>query len=470
MNGTVSRICRAGALVVLAGLVLAAACGCRPSRAKAVRTAQAILPASLRSDRSEVRALALAAYRDLAMAVPEEELLTIAKGDLDPARFAAVLVKAEQARRAEVRFRLLSLMWRDESGGRLDLGEAETLLSRGLQSHGVVRAVSEEIFRGLRRDNPGADLKSALADPGAPGRLAAMKDEAGRRRGSEPSFFETVFREDSDASVRLAAVYGLARLGDFRYMQMLADGLVDSRPPVRRNAAMILGLLGNRSAGGMLKEHLADADPVTRLNVAEAMARLGDRSGLPVIRSMIGTDDHDAWWQVGAILTLGRVGESAKDITLLREIEGGQRPTTVAAKLAAFGARAQLGDYSQAAFLAEAAGGKFGRRTLEPQDRAFALQLLARSAYGPAWHEVTACLDDRDPSVRLSAAWALLSFNTPRADQVKRSIAGSRDPQMLTEREVLRPVVRREPADGATGPLDVPGGDRGKSSFRPYFP
>jgi len=385
MTAVSHRIVRAVLLWAPMGAVLLVAGGCGMGRRALLERAREILPAALRSDRSDIRALALEAYRDLAMPVPKEELRTIVRDDLVPARFAAVLVKAE------------------------------------------------------------------------------------RPSVSDAQFFETVFREDDDDSVRLAAVYGLAHLGNFRYVQMLADGLVDTRPVVRRNAAMILGLLGNRSAAGMLREHVDDADPVARLNVAEALARLGDRSALPVIRGMVGTGDNDAWWQVGAILTLGRVGMPSTDIGRLRDIEGVRGPITVAAKLAAFGARAQLGDYSQAAFLAEAAGGKFGRRALEPQDRAFALQLLARSAYGPAWHEVARCLDDGDPSVRLSAAWALLSFNSPRADRVKRSIAESEDPQMLTERQVFRPSTRQEPAGQPGSPLD-PSSERRKSTLPPYFP
>ena len=385
MTAVSAGIGRAVLLWVSTGAVLLGAAGCNAGRRALLDRAREILPASLRSDQSGVRALALEAYRDLAMPVPDVELRTIARRDLDPARFAAVLVKAEQASVGDLRF------------------------------------------------------------------------------------FDTIFREDDDDSVRLAAIYGLARLGDFRYMQMLADGVMDKRAVVRRNAAMILGLLGNRSAAGMLREHLADADPVARLNVAEALARLGDRSGLPVIRGMVGTGDNEAWWQVNAILALGRVGVPSTDIGRLRDIEGSRGPITVAAKLAAFGARAQLGDYSQAAFLAEAAGGKFGRRVLEPQDRAFALQLLARAAYGPAWHEVAACLDDGDPSVRLSAAWALLAFNSPRADRVKRSIAESKDPHLLTEREVLRPSMQREPPGEPGGALD-PSSGRRKSALPPYFP
>jgi HEAT repeat protein len=257
-------------------------------------------------------------------------------------------------------------------------------------------------------------------------------------------------------------VYGLARLGDERYMNRLAEGLASKDGPVRRNAATILGLLGNRSAAGMLFGRLHDRDPVMRLAVAEALARLGDTRGLPVIRTMAsGEGGVEVWQQVGAILALGRVGMEGEDIERLQMIET-RRQVDSAVRLAAFGARGMLGDYSQMTVLADMASGRdsrWGPKT-PPQGRALALQMLARTSYGLAWRDVCGCLDDGNADVRLSAAWAMLAFNNPRADKVIRAITRPESPQMLSEEEVLRPY--RKPAQtptqqGPLGPLGVPG-------------
>jgi HEAT repeat protein len=252
------------------------------------------------------------------------------------------------------------------------------------------------------------------------------------------------------------AVYGLARTGDERHMVVLARGLEGSKKDVRRNAAYLLGLLGNRSAAPMLRSHMNDRDPMTRLRAAEALVRLGDSRGLNVIRSMTlaeGGTRTDPALQLGAVLVLGQVGIASEDIDRLRWIEL-QRANDGAVRVAAFGARGMLGDYSQMTTLAEIAAGRSG---FGPGSQAMALQMLARSAYGPAWRDACSALDAGDPTVRLSAAWAMLAFNNPRAAEVIEAMSSTPRPYMLTEDEVLRPVRNRlEPAapGGPLGPLN----------------
>ena len=340
------------------------------------------------------------------------------------------------------------------------LEQARAILPAALtSSEPAERAMALEVYRDLDMAAPESQLHRLLTDATESVRFTALLVKADQARQSELSYFDKVFREDPQASIRLAAVYGMARLGSFRYMQALSDGLNDQSAVVRRNAAMILGLLGNASAAGMLNERLNDADPVVRLNAAEAMARLGDSRGLPAIRAL--AEDATSPLQVNAILALGRAGVPAIDIQRLRELQTGRTPMSVAGQMATFGARAQLGDYAQVALLADIAAGREGRSRVEPQDRAFALQLLARAAYGPAWQDVGPCLDDRDGLVRLSAAWATLSFHGPRAAKVMESVSTSPSPQMLTEREVLRPTLPRPQNSESPGPLQ-PWGEVGK--------
>jgi len=345
------------------------------------------------------------------------------------------------------------------------LDKARAILPRALESsEPAMKALALEIYRDLlqafpesQRDSPDvlfapADkLNLLLADEKPSVRFTTLVLKAEQALPTDRPRFEQSFREESDASVRLAAVYGLARLGDFRYMNFLAEGLAAQDDVQRRNAAMILGLLGHKSAAGMLKERLGDPDPVVRLNVAESMARLGDFSGVPAVRAV--ARDTQSPLAVNAILVLGRIGTPGEDIKLLRDVEAGRAPSGGAARLAAFGARAQLGDYTQIQPVIEVAEGKDIARGFGAPERAFALQLLARASYGPAWREASACLDDGDPYVRLSAAWAMLSFHTPRAEKVFRTANSPERPKALSEREILRP---KPPAETGGAPMPGP--------------
>lgn len=331
-----------------------------------------------------------------------------------------------------------------------------------------VRGLAIEAYRDLDMAAPEADLDVIIRRGLPPVRFAALLARSEQARPGDIPMLREVFATETEPAVRLGAVYGLARLGDTHYLQMLADGLGDRQSAVRANSALILGLLGNRSAVPMLAYRLSDPSPVVRLNVAEAMWRLGDRGGVHVVRHLARTESTErSWWQIYAIQLLGKIGWPGHDVTLLREFEQKDRPVSLAAKMAAYGARIQLGDFSQAALLADMASSDDLADMLTDEDRAFALQQLARAAYAPAWREVATCLDHRDPLVRTSAAWAMLSFETPRARAVLEGIQSGDMPQRLSEGEVLRrPSRAAEVAPqpgGAGGPLDprLPGNQRG---------
>lgn len=455
----------------LAGLVLVAAvsaCGCQTSRKDYLARSRAILPEVLRDDHPALRALALEAYRHLGLPVPEAELETIITRDVAPARVVAMLAMAEQAQRNDLKLGLLKEVCGGIVGREASLDRARRLLPEALrstESHHRIAAMA--VYGDLRQLMPEVQFEALLTDSRTAGHLATMTRQADERRTADLAAFNTALRRDDDASVRLAAAYGLALLGDTSHMMLVAEGLWHADPAVRRNAALVLGLLGNSSAIPMLAGHLGDKDAQTRLNVAEAMARLGDSSGLPKIRLVAA--DSESPCQVNAILALGRVGSPGVDVARLRELQARGRRASVGAKAAAIGARAMLGDYMQIGSLAEVALGKGPRGALTPHDRAFALQLLARSAYGPLWREVGQCLGDKDPAVRLSAAWAMLSFSSPRADAVRGAIASSPPPRILTQEDVLRPAPESGRGAVPGSPLD-PSGSRRNSGFRSNFP
>ncbi len=78
-------------------------------------------------------------------------------------------------------------------------------------------------------------------------------------------------------SVRPAAIYALARLGDDTYMNTLPTMLTSKNPIVRANAAFVLGRLGDKSAIALLRTDASDHSHAVKLAVTSALARLGYR-------------------------------------------------------------------------------------------------------------------------------------------------------------------------------------------------
>ena len=443
-DGKARHVAAVGVVILVA--MVAGGCG-DVNRTSCIARANEVLRESLRNDQSDIRALSLEAYRDLNRTAPAEELEVIIARDLVPARFEAMLARAEQARRTYLRMALLSTM-RDRSSEGAGQGEpfrqAEKVLPRAVESRSaVLRTVALDIQQELQARQqavPGTTLATLLSDPRARDNLASMLAEAEQARRQDQAYFVAAMEKESDANVRLAIVYGQARVGDHRQMRLLAEGLSDIQPSVRRNAAMILGYLGNRSAVELLRPRLTDRDAVARLVAAEAVVLLGDTRGLSVIRSLaFGQTPTEPWIQAAAILAVGRVGIASQDVESLRLLEVRTGAVEGAVRLAAFGARGMLGDYSQMALLAEGASGRAG---FDTQGRALALQLLARTSYGPAWRDACKGLSAGDAVVRLSAAWAVLAFNNPRADQVIEAVTRPGLQQWLTEEEILRPYSK----------------------------
>jgi HEAT repeat protein len=332
------------------------------------------------------------------------------------------------------------------------LAKSRELLPQMLKSEdSSVRGFGLEIYKDLHLAAPKDSLAALVRDPEVPVRfnalaLLAAQTKTVEEKAAARRVFEKILAEDEDRNVRLAAAYGLAKLGDTSQLAMLAEALEDQTDVAgRRNAAMLLGLLGNGSAATMLKEHLKDPDTMVRVNVGEAMVRLGEQSGLSALR-LVALDSSSPSHQVAAILALGRVGFPPEDIHNLLELQG--RHPSVGALLATFGARAMLGDYSQINFLIEVASGAAKDVRLTDRDQAFALQLLAQAAYGPAWAEAGQCLGDHNLAVVYSAAWAELAFDTPRGQKLKSTISNAQKSQMLTQGEVLR---RPAPPKNPTG-------------------
>ena len=206
-----------------------------------------------------------------------------------------------------------------QTPARHEQDRAAEILAESLKSSDpALRALSLEAYDDLGKAPPAGPLSLLLSDAKPSLRFMAVRLKADQASRDQVPYFDRVAREDADANVRLAGVYGMSRLGDHSRIESLAAGLQSADVTVRRNSAMLLGHLGNRSATAMLRASLSDADPLVQLNAAESMARLGDRSGLGLIREL--TRQHGHPYQVYALLALGRVGVPQQDIQFLRDL------------------------------------------------------------------------------------------------------------------------------------------------------
>ena len=153
------------------------------------------------------------------------------------------------------------------------LRRAQEMLPRALvHEEPTVRSLALEAYRDLGRPPPKDALGGLLRAERESVRFTAMLLKAERAGKGDLRLFRRVYRTDRSPSVRLAAVYGMARQGDVSRMEALAEGLAAKDPVVRRNAATILGLLDNPSAVPMLRERMKqDEDPVVRSNVNRAL-------------------------------------------------------------------------------------------------------------------------------------------------------------------------------------------------------
>ena len=102
--------------------------------------------------------------------------------------------------------------------------------------------------------------------------------------------------DQSDASVRIGALFALHRLGYREGTGRLATYLLHhEHATVRRNAALVLGLLGERSGIKILARAMRDRDEGVRHHALEAMARLGNpeakRELIYMTRSGVGSEE-----------------------------------------------------------------------------------------------------------------------------------------------------------------------------------
>ena len=139
-----------------------------------------------------------------------------------------------------------------------------------------IRAITLESLIHLHRPLAEQLIKRGLSDPSPMVRFTAAM-VAGNQKLVALKKQLIALAHGHTISVRPAAIFALARIGDTRYMDELPTMLTSKDPTVRANVALVLGRLGDKSAIALLRTDASDPSPAVKLAVTSALARLGYR-------------------------------------------------------------------------------------------------------------------------------------------------------------------------------------------------
>ena len=275
-------------------------------------------------------------------------------------------------------------------------------------------------------------LRSALMDDHPAVRFAACVAVGVRRDGVSQSAVRALL-DDSDASVQVAALFALHRLGRKQRTGRIATFLLnDEGPAVRRNAALILGLLEEPGAIKVLARAMKDVDAGVRQHALEAMARLGNAEACQELAFMANTGVGSE--EVFALNALAAAGNPVYQDTFRYKLATAPHIETQLAAARGLGLLGSTEGFEIALGALRRRGPLLKDARDPPQGQILRRRQLAAAALGaigqtdalPALAEMLE--ESVDPRVQVSAARAILDIlevNRPRALQAALAPARS---------------------------------------------
>jgi HEAT repeat protein len=290
---------------------------------------------------------------------------------------------------------------------------ARQLVTRSLQSSDpLLRSQAVEALRSAPDAQATNQIISALGDRDRGVRFGAamMAGELGLKQ-AYPKL--KLLANDPDASVDLAALFALHKLGDTTRSQEIGRAALSQDATVRRNAALVLGMLGERSAiDRILRRLRVDEDPIVRQQALEAMWRLGDQDAIKPLVALTASQYADD--KIIGVLAL-----AAPRRQLVREhVRGLLASDAVQLEVSLVAARAMgmLGSDEGYAIAKDAVGSK------DPQQRFLAALALGSIGRSDAQDELKQLMADPIPNVQLAAATALLQLQQGQRQQSASSV------------------------------------------------
>ncbi len=278
------------------------------------------------------------------------------------------------------------------------------------------------IRSGLLDEHPGVRFAACVA-------IGVLRD-----RGAEIGV--RLRLDDENASVRVASLFALHRLGHQERTGEMAAYLLDHEDvTVRRNAALVLGLLGESTppsppwqggVGGVVKllaRAMKDPDEGVRHHALEAMARLGNPEAKQELTFM--TNSGVGSQEVFAIQALAALEDPRYHDTFRYKLEtGAHLETKLAAALGLGLLRSEQG-FNVALLALRRAKARTGDPNDPPEGQLIRIRQLAAAALGAmgrlrALPSLAGLLDDSvDPRLQVSAARAILQIY--RANRKQRA-------------------------------------------------
>ena len=249
---------------------------------------------------------------------------------------------------------------------------------------------------GLEDDNPAVRFSALVT-------IGRLKLDGLGQRAREMA-------QDTDGSVRAAALFAARRCGEAVDISPMAKMLASQNPTLRGNVAMLLGMLGDPSAVAMLKD-LAEVpmqrasavrQSIVRIQIAEALVKLGEDSALDAIRAGA-YSQHDEV-RVLSLKTMGRL-EDERMTTAFRQMVKEDHPIEL--RLAAAEALGRIGAARETALAAARKGADWDKAVVRAQ-AAFTLGWLERPTAARRLGELLDQDEESSRAVRLAAAAAVL--------------------------------------------------------------
>lgn len=280
---------------------------------------------------------------------------------------------------------------------------AKAVIDESLASNDAfIRANALEAIQNTVGANGAASIKLALNDPESVVRFAAAMASGTLQLPQTKDTLWEIANADTDPNVRVAARFGLHRLGDKRLSHELEKTAIDVNKAVRANTAMVLGRLGEPSALNVLRAMMSDRERAVRIQVFEAMWRLGDEQGLEnLVASSVSRAPDD---QIIATLAMAEPKDQRVTGPVFSNLTSDYEET----RLAAARAMGMLGSddgYTIA---------QNGTRSPDPRIKVMAAMALGAIGRSDAQPSLTRLLGDQNPNVKLAAATAILQLKPPR--------------------------------------------------------
>ncbi len=339
-----------------------------------------------------------------------ETLVHSPRGKALQVSLAAVAENGEPAARlaaVDLLFALDELWWfaalRPQDSSRLDQAIVSGLQSLVVKQDTPAAAGAADLLWQLRHERHTEPLLAALKPANSPAMRRAAADILGQSGG--PAAVEPLaaaLKADTDFPVRFAAAESLGELGDARAIPALAAALGgDQQVEVRLAAAVALRVLGSPRAVEPLAGALSgDKSPIVRWVAACALGTLGDERAVAPLVAALADDDRSV--RRAAAETLGALRAPRAVEPLLAVLKAEKTPPLRVAVIDALGA---IGDTRAVEPLVDVIK---QQRFSGDQPTSTSAALALRAIGDPrAVQLVFAAVDQRDPQVQSSAAFAL---------------------------------------------------------------